>query len=101
MNPDFEVDVAALRAAAEDARGLAKRVAADAGEVPAPVIVPRWATADAVVLATAEMGSFGAGIAAGIAATADQIVAAVVDYEDADGEAAARLRAAARPRTVA
>lgn len=95
MSPDFEVDVAALRAAAEDARVLAKRVADDADDLPAPVIVPRWATADAAVLVTGEMGSFGAGIAAGIIATADQIVAAVVDYEDADRRAAARLRTVA------
>lgn len=95
MNPDFEVDVAALRAAAGDAQELAKRVADDADDLPAPVIVPRWATADAAVLATGEMGSLVGGIAAGIAETADQIVAAVVDYQDADRRAAARLRTVA------
>lgn len=93
MNPDVEVDAPALCAAAGDTAELAAQVSSDAQDAPAAVTVPGWATADAAGEATASARRQAASIAADIAQAADQIIAAVVDYEAADQRAASRVRA--------
>lgn len=93
MNPDFEVDTQAVRDAAADTAELAAQVSSGATDPPEQVTVPRWATADAAAEATVAVRRQAATIAADIAEAADQIIAAVVDYEDADQRAASRMRA--------
>jgi len=93
-NPDIEVDGAAVRAATGSAAELAAQVSSAAQDPPAQVIVPRWSTTDAAAEATEAVRRQAANIAADIAEAADQIIAAVVDYEDADQRAASRMRAA-------
>jgi hypothetical protein len=95
MNPDLEVDAHEMRAGAAAVAGTAARVTNGAAEAPATVAVPRWAAGDAASLAADGACRRLAETAAEIAATARQIVAAVVDYEDADDRAASRLRTAA------
>ena len=95
MNPDFEVDTQAVRDAASDTAELAAEVSSGATDPPEQVTVPRWATADAAAEATLAVRRQAATLAADIAEAADQIIAAVVDYEDADQRAASRMRATA------
>jgi hypothetical protein len=95
MNPDLEVDAHEMRAGASAVAGTAARVTSGAAEAPATATVPRWAASDAASLAADGVRRRLAETGADIAATARQIVAAVVDYEDADNRAASRLRTAA------
>jgi hypothetical protein len=95
MNPDLAVDTAALRAAASDATAIAALVSSGVAEAPATVTLPCWATSDAAASAAGAAGHQLAGIAADIASTAQQVVAAVTAYEGADDRAASRLRATA------
>jgi hypothetical protein len=94
MNPDLEIDAGEVRAGASAVAATAARVTSGA-EPPATVGVPRWAASDAAALAADAVRRTLAETGADIAATARQIAAAVVDYEDADDRAASRLRAAA------
>ncbi|HEV8175326.1 MAG TPA: hypothetical protein VGP91_16930 [Actinoplanes sp.] len=95
MNPDLEVDAHEMRAGASALAGTAARVTSGAAEAPATVAVPRWAASDVAALAADATRGLLAETGADIAATARQIVAAVVDYEDADDRAASRLQAVA------
>ena len=95
MNPDLEIDAGELRAGASAVADTAARVTDGAAEAPATVVVPRWAAGDAASLAADATRRKLAEAGAEIAATARQIVAAVVDYQDADDRAASRLRTAA------
>jgi hypothetical protein len=95
MKPDLEVDAHEMRAGASALAGTAARVTSGAAEAPATVAVPRWAASDVAALAADATRGLLAQAGADIAATARQIVAAVVDYEDADDRAASRLQAVA------
>jgi hypothetical protein len=95
MHPDLEVDTGAVRSAAAAMDDLAARVTGGESESPAPVTTPRWATSDAAATAAEASRRRLVSDGADIAATARQIVAAVLDYEDSDERAAARLRGAA------
>jgi hypothetical protein len=65
-------------------------VAAGAGRTPESV--PGWVTSEAAASAAETARQRLTVVGAEIAATARQIVAAVVDYEAADGRTATRLR---------
>jgi hypothetical protein len=95
MKPDLTVDTTEVRAAASDLAAAGGRVSAGAAGTPETVAVPRWATVDAASLAAEAIRRQVAEAGAGIAATAREIVAAVLDYEAADERSATRLRAAA------
>jgi hypothetical protein len=95
MNPDLEVDTGAVRAAAAAIDDLAARVSGGESESPAPVTTPRWAASDAAASAADANRRRLADAGNDIAATARQIVAAILDYEDSDERAASRLRRAA------
>ena len=70
-------------------------MSAGAADTPETVAAPRWATGDATLLAADAIRRQVAEAGAGIAATAREIVAAVLDYEAADQRSATRLRASA------
>lgn len=92
MNPELEVDTDELRRTAAAVSATADRVSAGAAEEPAAETVPRWATADAAVLAAAAAGHQLALLGADLAETARRIQAAAAEYELADARAATRLR---------
>jgi hypothetical protein len=95
MNPDLEVDTAAVRATAAAIDDLAARVSGGEAEAPATVTRPRWTTSEAAASAAHATRRRLADAGADIAATARQIVATALDYEDSDARAASRLRRAA------
>jgi hypothetical protein len=95
MNPDLEVDTGEVRHAATAIDNLAGRVSGGTSESPAPVMTPHWATSDAAATAADATRRRLADAGADIATTARQIIAVVIDYEDADSRAADRLRSAA------
>jgi hypothetical protein len=82
--------VPAVRGDASGLAGTGARVAAGVGEM--PETVAGWAVSDAAVSAEDVARHRLAVIGTDIAATARQIIAAVVDYEAADERAATRLR---------
>jgi hypothetical protein len=94
MNPDLEVDTDELRHAATALAATAGRVSGGAGAAPAAEVTPRWATADAAVLAAEAARQQLAHLGAGIAETARRINAVAADYELADARAVTRLRLA-------
>ena len=90
VNRGLEVDVPEVRRCASglaDAGGL---VAAGAGRTPESA--PGWVTSEAAVAAGEAARHRLTVVGAEIAATARQIIAAVVDYEAADERTATRLR---------
>jgi hypothetical protein len=95
MNSDLTVDTTEARATASELETAGISVSAGVAETPETVAVPRWKTSDAAALAAEAIRRLVADAGAGIAATAREIVAAVVDYEAADGRSATRMRAAA------
>ena len=95
MKPDLTVDTAEMRATASELGVAGDRVSAGAAATPEAVLVPRWASTDAVTLAAEVIRRQVAEAGAGIAATAREIVAAALDYEAADERSATRLRASA------
>lgn len=94
MNLDVEVDVSGVRGCAAGLAGVGARVAAGVGGMPEPVAVPPWATGDAAASVGDATRSRLAAIGSDIALAAQQIIAAVVDYEAADERAVTRLRSA-------
>lgn len=90
MNLDLEVDVPGVRGCASGLAETAARVAGGVGGLPDPV--PGWATSDAVSAVGDVARHRLALVGADIAATAQQIIAAVIDYQAADERVAARLR---------
>jgi len=95
VSGELSVDIAALRDAAGTADGLAAGMSGGLSAEPAQVAVPRWATVDAAGAATETVRHHLLTASADLAATARQIVAAILDYEAADERAAIRLRSAA------
>jgi hypothetical protein len=95
MNPDLEVDTGAVRASAAAIDDLAASVSGGEVESPVAVTTPRWAAGDAAASAADAGRRRLADAGGGIAATARQIVATVLDYEDSDERAASRMRSAA------
>jgi hypothetical protein len=95
MKPDLTVDTTEVRAAASDLGAAGRHMSADAMDPPDPVSAPRWTTSDATALATEAIRRQLSGLGAGISATAQEIVAAVTDYDATDERAAVRMRAAA------
>jgi hypothetical protein len=93
-NADLKINTDAVRTCASTVNRLGDRVAGGASGAPPTVAVPRWATSDAAAEAAARAVSDLTGLGESIAATARQIVAAVLDYEDADARTAGRLRVA-------
>jgi hypothetical protein len=106
MSRGLEVDVPEVRRCASGLAGTGARVATGAGGMPEagpdrasgaggmPEVVPDWATSEAAASAGEAARRRLAVVGADIAATARQIIAAVVDYEAADERAATRLRGA-------
>jgi hypothetical protein len=90
MSRGLEVEVPEVRRCASGLAGTGARVATGAGRM--PEVVPDWATSDAAASAGEAARRRLAVVGADIAATARQIIAAVVDYEAADERAATRLR---------
>jgi hypothetical protein len=95
MKPDLTVDTTEVRATASDLSATGRQTSAGAVDPPDPVPAPRWATSDATALATEAIRRQLSELGAGITATAQEIVAAVTDYDAADERAAVRMRAAA------
>jgi hypothetical protein len=91
-NADLEINTDAVRTCASTVNRVGARVAGGASAAPPTVSVPRWATSDAAALASARAGTDLTGLGDSIATTARQILAAVLDYEDADARTAGRLR---------
>ena len=92
MNPDFEADTDELRRAASAVETTAAGVSAGTGQEPRPVLTPRWATADAAVLAAEAARQQLAQLGTDLAETARRISIAAADYEQADTRAATRFR---------
>ncbi|HEY0001355.1 MAG TPA: hypothetical protein VGB74_12930 [Actinoplanes sp.] len=92
MNPDLEIDADDVRRTASDLAGTAARVAAGTEQQPAAETTPRWATADAALLAADAARQQLAVLGTDIAETARRISSAAADYELADARAATRLR---------
>jgi hypothetical protein len=95
MKPDLTVESQQVRAIASELAATGDHASAGVAEAPATVAVPRWATSDATSLAADAIRRQLATIGADITATAQEIVAAVLDYEAADERSASRARAAA------
>ncbi|XVV13518.1 hypothetical protein ACQP2X_03940 [Actinoplanes sp. CA-131856] len=92
MHPDLEVDTDELRHDAAAVAGTASRIISGTAQAPSPGTTPRWATADAAMLA-AEAARHQLGmIGAEMADTARRITAVAADYELADARAVTRLR---------
>jgi hypothetical protein len=94
MTQDLEVDTGGVRECAAQIAVSGARVGAGVTEQPRAVAVPRWATTDAAAMAADQARQRLTALGAEITAMADQILAAVVDYEAADDRAADRLRGA-------
>ncbi|WP_250028593.1 hypothetical protein [Paractinoplanes maris] len=92
MNPELEVDADALRRAAAGVAAGGDRVGAATGDEPPVPLTPRWAAADAALLAGAAARGQLALIGAGIDETARRIGEAAAAYELADARAVTRLR---------
>lgn len=92
MNPDLEVDTDGLRRAAAALDATAAEVSAGTGQQPPAEVTPRWATADAAVLAADAARQQLAQLGADLAETARRITTAAAEYEQADARAATRLR---------
>ena len=95
MKPDLTVDTTEVHAIASDLMAAGGRVSAGAADPPETVPTPHWATSDAAALVTEAIQRQLAEVGAGITAAADEITAAVMDYEAADERSAARMRATA------
>ncbi len=93
-NADLEINTDAVRTCASTVNRIGARVAGSASAAPPTVSVPRWATSDAAAAASARAGADLTVRGDSIAATARQILAAMLDYEDADARTAGRLRGA-------
>jgi hypothetical protein len=93
-NADLKINTDAVRTGASTVNRVGARVAGSASAAPPTVSVPRWATSDAAALASARAATDLTGLGDSVAATARQILAAVLDYEDADARTAGRLRGA-------
>jgi hypothetical protein len=92
MNQDFKIDTDGVRSCASGVSGTGVRVAG--ARAPLPVASPRWAGSDAMD-ATGEVAQRRVRrVGDEIGDAARQILAAVLDYEDADERAAGRLRGA-------
>jgi len=88
----FEVDVAAVRAAASAMSDLGLRVAAGGARTPVPDATPRWATSDAAAgLAQAAEQDIGL-LGDDLVRVAQDVQETVADYLEADDRAARRLR---------
>ena len=92
MIHDLEVDAAGMRQCASGLAHTADRVGSGVRVAPEPVAGPRWVTTDAASLVADAARRSVTSIGEQIGSTARQIVAALVDYEDADDRAAGRLR---------
>ena len=92
MNPDLEADTDELRRSAAALAATAARVSGSAAAAPPAEVTPRWATADAAVLAAEAARQQLTHLGAGLAETARRITAVAADYELADSRAATRLR---------
>jgi hypothetical protein len=90
MSRGLEIEVPEVRRCASGLAGTGARVATGADAI--PEFVPGWATSDAAASAGEAARRRLAVVGADIAATARQIIAAVIDYEAADERAATRLR---------
>ena len=90
MNRGLEVEVPEVRRCASGLAGAGALVAAGAGRTPESV--PGWDTSEAAAAAGEAARQRLTVVGAEIAATARQIIAAVVDYEAADERTATRLR---------
>src|SRR3954452_22178624 len=89
---DLKITTDAVRTCASTVNRVAGRLSGAAGAPPPTVAVPRWDTSDAASAASARVAHDVSELGDSIAATARGILAAVLDYEDADGRTAARLR---------
>jgi hypothetical protein len=92
MNRDFKIDPAGVRSCASGLRETGVRVAG--AQAPLPAAGPHWAGSDAVETTGAAAQRRVRRAGDEIEDAARQILAAVLDYEDADDRAAARLRGA-------
>jgi hypothetical protein len=90
VNRDLEVDVPEVRGCASGLTDTGARVAAGVGGRPATVA--GWAASAAAESAADATQRRLLAVGSDIAATARQIIAAVVDYEAADDRAVTRLR---------
>jgi hypothetical protein len=95
MKPDLVIDTGPVRGAATFADRLAARVAAGTAHAPALLAVPRWATTDAEADAVDAARRHLTRVGDDLREAARQLAVTVLDYEDADARAAARLRRAA------
>jgi hypothetical protein len=95
MKPDLAVDTTEVRVIASDLTATGGRVSAGAADPPETVPAPRWATSDAAALVSEAIRRQLAEVGAGITVAAQEITAAVMDYEAADERSAARMRATA------
>jgi hypothetical protein len=91
-NPNLEINTDAVRTGASTVNSVAAGVSGGAAASPPTVSVPRWATSDAAGGAAAGAATDLTGLGDSLAATARQILAAVLDYEDSDARTATRLR---------
>lgn len=91
-NDNLEITIDAVRSCASTLNQVGAHVSGGAAESPPTVSVPHWATSDAAGQAAARAAADLRSLGDSIAATARQIVAAVLEYEDADGRSATRLR---------
>ncbi len=93
MNPDLDVDTAALHDAATSLDATASRVREAVAPAPAPVPGPSWATTAASTSAAEAAGRRLRELGTDLSETAQQIKNTIAAYGDADARAATRLRA--------
>jgi hypothetical protein len=91
-NVDLEINTDAVRTCASTLNSVGDRVSSGAAASPPTVSVPHWATTDAAEHAVTRAVTDLTGLTDSIAATARQILATVLEYDDADARAATRLR---------
>jgi hypothetical protein len=92
MQPDLQVDTVALSACAPPLLDLGAGVTAGSARSPRPPTVPRWESSDAAGDVADAVRAVLVDLGASVSATGQAILAAVADYEAADGRAAARIR---------
>ncbi|GIE86652.1 type VII secretion target [Actinoplanes regularis] len=93
MNPDLDVDAAALRDAATSIEATASRVREAVAAAPSPVPGPSWATTGAAGSAADTAERRLRELGTDLSETAQQIKNTITAYGDADARAATRLGA--------